>query len=202
VFNQIQADPATPLAGGLTKQYDSVASTAENPETYVQGGLGIMTRIRFDNFDEIRRQGNVAINRAELVVTALPGSTQSAQSKLILYDATGSGKILRSPSAYWPLFIGGGINGALPIATYTGGKYTFDITSYINQILLGRYSNDGLFLSLPSTYTDLQIRNNQSPTVTPNISLEESVVGISIGGHNHPTAPVKLKIYYTPIRAN
>jgi hypothetical protein len=204
LFNQIQTDPTNELAGRLTKQYDSVVSTADNPETYVQGGLGLMTRIRFDNFDEIRRQGNVAINRAELVVTSLPGSTLSTGGKLILYDATGAGKILRSSTTYWPLFIAGGVQRVLPLATYTAGKFTFDITSYINELLLGRYSNDGLFLSLPSIETDRQINNNQSqsPTVTPNISLEGSVEGISLGGSNHPTAPIKLKIYYTPIRAN
>jgi hypothetical protein len=103
LFNQIQADPTTALAAGLTKQYDSVSSTAENPETYVQGGLGLMTRIRFDNFDEIRRQGNVAINRAELIVTPAPGSAPPAP-RLMLYDVTGFGQILRAANVHWPLF--------------------------------------------------------------------------------------------------
>jgi hypothetical protein len=202
VFNQITADPAgNALAEKLQNQYDTVPSTADNPETYVQGGLGIMTRIRFDNFDEIRRQGNVAINRAELIVTPSPGSAPSAP-RLMLYDATGPGKILRAANAHWPLFIRGDLINAVPLATYTGGKYTFNITTYINELLLNKFSNDGLFLSLPSVVTDLQLGRREFAEVTPNISLEESVSGATLAGHNHPTAPVKLKIYYTPIRAN
>ncbi len=201
LFNQITTDPTNPLAGLLTNQYDSVPSTADNPETYVQGGLGIMTRVRFDNFDEIRQQGNVAINRAELIVTPSPGSAPSA-SKLMLYDATGGGKILRNPTVYWPLFIRGDLISAVPLATYLDGKYIFNITTYIQELLLNKYSNDGLFLSLPSVVTDIQLGRNQFLNVTPDISLEESVKGVSIGGHNHPTAPVKLKIYYTPVTAN
>ncbi|MBD0258918.1 MAG: DUF4270 family protein [Cytophagales bacterium] len=201
LFNQITADGTNPVAGRLTNQYDSVPSTPDNPETYVQGGLGIMTRIRFDNFDEIRRQGNVAINRAELVVTPSPGSAPSAV-KLMLYDATGAGKILRNPDVYWPLFIRGDLISSVPLATYADGKYTFNITTYIQELLLNKYSNDGLFLSLPSVVTDLQLRRDEFLNVTPDISLEESVRGATLGGHNHPTAPIKLKIYYTPIRAN
>jgi hypothetical protein len=201
LFNQITADPTNPLAAQLANQYDSVPSTADNPETYVQGGLGIMTRIRFDNFDEIRRKGNVAINRAELVVTPSPGSVPSAP-KLMLYDATGAGKILRNANAHWPLFIRGDHISRVPIATYTGGKYTFNITAYINELLLNKFGNDGLFLSLPSVVTDLQLGRGQFTEVTPDVSLEESVRGVSIGGQSHPTAPVKLRIYYTPITAN
>jgi len=201
LFNQITTDPTNPLAAGLTKQYDAVPSTAENPETYVQGGLGIMTRIRFDNFDEIRQQGNVAINRAELVVTPSPGSEPSAP-RLVLYAATGAGNILRSANAQWPLFIRGDIISSVPIANYNGGKYTFNVTTYIQELLLNKSGNNGLFLSLPSVVTDLQLRGDRFAQVTPDISLEESVRGVTLAGHNHPATPVKLRIYYTPITAD
>jgi hypothetical protein len=199
LFNQIQADPANPL--GLTKQYEALPSTAENPETYVQGGLGLMTRIRFDNFDEITRQGNVAVNRAELVVSPAPGSAPTAD-RLMLYDVTGTGQILRSEIAYWPLFSRKDLINSLPIANYANGKYIFNVTTYIQELLLNKASNNSLFISLPSVVTDVQLGAARYTQVAPNISLEESVRGAILGGHNHPTAPIKLKIYYTPIRAN
>jgi hypothetical protein len=87
------------------------------------------------------------------------------------------------------------------MADYVNGKYTFNITTYIQELLLNKSSNNGLFLSLPSVVTDVQLGGERFSQVAPTFSLEESVRGASLGGPNHPTAPIKLKIYYTPVTA-
>jgi hypothetical protein len=196
-FNHITGKPNGVLEN-LNAPYSSVSSTATNGETYVQGGTGLMTRIEFPELTSTGQLSNVAVNRAELVVSPLPGSIISSSSLLILYSATGDGKLPRSANGLAPEYIPSSITALSPapaLAAYTNNRFTFDVTRYVADVLLKRRSNNGLYLSLPSVF-------NQIQGVSSATSLEESVNTISLGGHNHPTAPIKLKIYYTPIRAN
>jgi hypothetical protein len=198
-FNHIRGDrTVNPALSGLNGQYSSVSSTATNGETYVQGGTGLMTRIEFPSLTSIPQLSGVAINRAELIVTPLPGSAVYSRSLLILYNATGDGKLLRSTNGITPEYIPGDISilvTAPALAAYVKSAFTFDVTRYVADVLQKRRGNNGLYLSLPSVF-------NQIQGVASETSLEESINTMYLGGHNHPTAPLKLRIYYTPITAN
>jgi hypothetical protein len=197
-FNYISSDPKGTVTEDLTTRYSSVPSTVTGGETYVQGGTGIMTRIEFPGLMDLQQMGNVAINRAELVVTPLPGTILSSRSQLILYDVTGAGELLRSADGLVPQYIPASVSTLVPapaLATYANNRFTFDLTRYVADVMQKRRSNNGFYLSLPSVFNGIQ-------GVASATSLEESISTMYLGGHNHPTAPVKLKIYYTPIRAN
>jgi len=199
-FNNIRGDRSGTLLEGLTTRYSSLSSTATGGETYVQGGTGIMTRIEFPGLTDLQQLGDVAINQAELVVTPLPGTLLSSRSRLILYDATGSGGLLRSTNGLGlaPEYIPGSISvlvSAPALATYANNAFTFDLTRYVADVVQKGRSNNGFYLSLPSIFNRIQGATSAG-------SLEESISTMSLGGHNHPTTPVKLRIYYTPIRAN
>ncbi len=85
------------------------------------------------------------------------------------------------------------------MAGYANNAFTFNVTRYVADVLQKKRVNTGLYLSLPSLY-DQQL--SQLIPITPASSLEQSINTLYLGGHNHPTAPVKLRIYYTPITAN
>lgn len=196
-FNQISGDRAGTVVEDLTSPYSSVSAAAAGGETYVQGGTGIMTRIEFPGLTDLPQLGNVAVNRAELVVTPVPGSTVLRRSQLILYDATGDGRLLRRSDGV-PAFVQGDIRAlsvAPVLAGYLNNAFTFDVTRYVADVLLKKRTNNGLYLSLPSAFYNVQ-------GISIETTLEESINALYLGGHNHPTAPVKLRIYYTPITAN
>jgi hypothetical protein len=198
-FNQISGDRTGTVVAALSSQYSTVSSTATGGETYVQGGTGLMTRIEFPDLSSLPYLSNVAINGAELVVTPVPGSIISSRSQLILYEATNDGRLLRSSNGT-PAFTPGDIRVLNPpplLAGYSNNAFTFDVTRYVADVLLKKRTNTGLYLSLPSIYDAQLAQQINSAT-----SLEQSLNALYLGGHNHPTVPVKLKIYYTPINAN
>lgn len=200
VVNHIRGDQSGTAFDSLTSRYSAVPSTRTNGETFVQGGTGIMTRIEFPDLSSLEQQGKIAINKAELVVTPLPGNVLSSRSRLILYDATGDGRLLRLNDEATPQFILGDIIAPVPLAQYVNNAFTFNITRYVADVLQNKRSNNGLYLSLPSPGSRQALVYRVG--VSADISLEESVSTISLGGPDHPTAPIKLRIYYTPVTAN
>lgn len=198
-FNQISGDRTRSVLSGLSSPYSSVSAAATGGETYVQGGTGLVTRIEFPDLANSPQLSNVAINRAELVVTPLPGNMISSRSQLILYEVTGDGRLLRNAIGN-PVFTPGDVRVLVPtplLAGYSNNAFTFNVTRYVADVLQKKRGNNGLYLSLPSFY-DRQL----SQLITPATSLEQSLNTLYLGGHSHPTAPVKLRIYYTPITAN
>ncbi len=200
VVNHIRGDRSGTAFDSLKSPYSAVPSAQTNGETYVQGGTGIMTRLEFPDLSSLEQQGKIAINKAELVVTALPGNVLSGRSQLMLYDATGDGKLLRLDGENTPQFILGDIFTPVPLALYANQAFTFNVTRYVADVLQNKRRNNGLYLSLPSPNSRQAVLNRVG--VAADLSLEESVSTIALGGSNHPTAPVKLRIYYTPVTTN
>ncbi len=199
-FNHISGDRAGTVVKDLNSPYSAVSAAATGGETYVQGGTGLMTRVEFVDLANLPQLNNVAINKAELVVTPLPGNIISSRTQLILYEATGDGRLLRSANGN-PVFTPGDVRvlSSPPLlAGYSNNAFTFNITRYVADVLQKKRANTGLYLSLPSLY-DVQL---SQLVATPATSLEQSLNTLYLGGHNHPATPVKLRIYYTPITAN
>lgn len=203
LFNGITGDRAgTVLESILTRSDVLQASPANGEAVYVQGGTGLVARVELGNLTELRQLGNVAINNAELIVHQLAVNKLPAATPLMLYESNAQGNLLRDPERTWPIFVTqADFRNPLPFVTATNNAYTFNITAYIGRLLREGATNKILYLSLPSIFTDVQLQS-RTPIVVPPISLEESIGGLVLGGPQHPSLPMKLRIYYTPVTAN
>ncbi|MEO5569335.1 MAG: DUF4270 domain-containing protein [Bacteroidia bacterium] len=140
---------------------------------YVQSMAGIKTRIDFPFLSNLTQNGNISINKAELVITIDNTSTATypAHSNLFLVGIDASGSSFFLPDVISsPLSFGGG---------QANGAYSFLITRYIQQILSGSRQDYGLYLVASGAAV------NASRTV--------------VGGSNNSSIRMKLNLNYTNI---
>ncbi|HEX8377511.1 MAG TPA: DUF4270 domain-containing protein [Pedobacter sp.] len=162
--------------------------TAPNPSTsfgtvYVQPLGGLRTKIRFPHLAKLKENGNVSVNKAELVIPVLESTDAfpfKPAPRLALYRSDIAGQRQSVPDNNFTTF--GGIYNA------TDKTYTFNITSYIQEILSNK-----------SVQYDTFIAPIEVPATTqPNIfSSGTTAARAVIGGGNHPTNRMKLKLTYT-----
>jgi hypothetical protein len=209
LFNRIAGNRAGTVLESIRTRSDVLQASAQNGEAvYVQGGTGLMAKLEITNLGELMQAGNVAINRAELIVPQLAVNKLPAANQLILYNSDAQGNLLRDPERTYPVMVSGtDFVNLFPLVTVQNNSYVFNITATIGQLLREKRTNKTLYLSLPSLFVDDQIRilindPRAQPRIAPPLSLEESIGGIVLGGPRHPSLPMKLRIYYTPINAN
>jgi hypothetical protein len=164
---------------------------------YLQGLAGTKVRIKFPYLKNIiPTVGNVVINRAELVITPVPGSTIpfKAQPKLTMYkydiahqpielqDANPADK--RYPGSNGVAQFGGFYIKSL-------NSYHFVITAYIQDLMNGSAVDYGTFLAPVDTTNTTAIDINPTP----------QTAGRSILVGTDKTSPyrIKLNIIYTKI---
>ncbi len=138
---------------------------------YVQSLAGIKTKIELPFLNNLIQNGNISINKAE-IITNLDNSstaTYAANPSLFLVGIDTAGK-----SYFLPDFIESttGFGGTL-----TSNSYTFLITRYIQQILSGTRTNNGLFLV--------------------SSGAASSAYRTIVGGSGNSTLKMKLRIQYT-----
>ena len=167
---------------------------------YLQGLAGLKAKISFPYLKNILATvgSRIVINRAELVVTPVPGSTIPfvAQPKLTLYqydithtpeelqDATGS-----DPRSGGISTFGGYYNQALR-------SYHFVITGYIQDLMDGKTVDYGTYLAPIDTTNKSSVDINPTPQTAGRT--------IAIGTITDKTSPyyssrIKLNIIYTKL---
>jgi hypothetical protein len=194
--NYVNIKNETPLAG-LQNPYDAISSANTNEETFVQAGIGLMTRIEFPYIQKLNEKGRIAINRTELEILPVEGTQVNSVNFppiLTLYKSGTDKKIpTNSPTLLFDPLIkdfsrANNFQQASQKASYnaTSKSYAFSISEYINSILNEGSSVKALYLSVPSAELGLS-----------SASYEHSVGRLVIGSNNHPNTPIKLKLYYT-----
>lgn len=116
--------------------------TIGEEKCYVQPMGGVRTKIEFPYLLNYVSNLPVAINKAELVITVLPGTdSELAPSARLSMAAIGSdGKLLNLPDATSQTATGFG--GTL----YNGNQYRFNIAQYVQQVLTEKRTDYGLYL--------------------------------------------------------
>lgn len=155
-FNNIQADrSATPLSS-LVSLGDEVATSSSSDQGYIQAGTGLVNKLTFPHLQSfINEAGNVAINRAEILLYPVDGSTSGEHNEpplfitmykndgnQILTDADGVAQIVANDDF--------NINPDASIREFTYdesiGAYRMRITQYLQDLVAGIESNNGVLL--------------------------------------------------------
>jgi hypothetical protein len=184
---------SNPVAATVKHSYSTNISTqlandtVQYPVTYLQGLAGLRNKVSFPYLSNFIKTlgGKIVINKAELVVDLSSGTDVSPfvpapRLALYTYDIAGLRANIK--------------DNATPASSTYGGfydattkNYTFIVTSYLQDLIDGKATDYGTFISTSSpTEFDL------TPPVT---SAARSIIG-SFGS---TTNKVKLNIYYTKI---
>jgi hypothetical protein len=188
-FNNIQSERSGTSLAGLSIPLTSLASSATNNRTFVEGGLGFYTKLEFPTLDRLKLQGNVAINKAELIIKPVIGSaeTYTVPEYLVLHETDNTNKKLISRlrtstnTFELPFIYNEGQIGA------TGGeRILYDsrnevfrtvLTSHFQHLLSGDTANKGILIAPANEGASVNrlILNNQ----------------------NNSPFSMKLRVYYT-----
>ena len=185
-----------------TEVQSALASTSKDQSTvFVQGLAGLGTSIRFPNLENLKDQ-NLIVNKAELVIyvdNESSGSTFTVQApRLTLYrkDIAGQNKPIpdgdtrMNPQGYSladPRSFGLAYGG---FYDKDKKRYLFTLTSYIQDILLGKASNKEVYLT-PA-----------SPLELTNVPYSPSLNAISravLGGGSNPKNKMILNLYFSKV---
>lgn len=146
-----------PISGARINHFDNIYTgtpvsasiSSPNPngeeKIYLQAGAGVRSKILINNLDSLPK--NIAINKAELILTQAQGASDTAfNSPLVLnlyrIDDAGQSKILEDAS----LSGFGGVRIAETANGLTVNRYRFNITRFFQKLLSGVVSNKGFYL--------------------------------------------------------
>ena len=177
-FNRITSNREQTLLRDLTLQKEAVNAPLTDQQSYVQAGVGVMTRLQFPYLQNLIKQGNLFIISAELEikpVTATGDDQRPLPASLILSqtDAFNAlGAVLNQDFSDQPQVAPLQLDQEFGIDTY----YRFSLTEYLDNELFLQGPGDGLLLTLPQpeffkSVHRLYIGSNQNPTYTTKLLL-------------------------------
>lgn len=139
---------------------------------YLQGMCGVKTFLRFDSLKSMLNDGNVVINKAELIVTPTASllNSYAQPDKLTLSKINSDGSLSFLPDQYYGTdYFGGSYNSST-------GEYRFNIATYLQYLIrFDEYAGKGLYLSLSgSAINGSRLAINGPGTSTSNLRLEIS----------------------------
>jgi hypothetical protein len=177
----------------------ALANNNPNDVIYLQGLAGLKTKISFPYLKSIvQKLGNIVINRAELVVTPVPGSTIpfKAQPKITMYryDLAHTPAELQDASTSDGRAGGIGVFGGF--YNRAENQYHFIVTAYIEDLMNGYSKDYGTFLATVDT------TNSQTVDINPTAQTAGRTIAIgTVTDKNSPyyASRIKLNIIYTKI---
>ncbi|WP_018476430.1 DUF4270 family protein [Pontibacter roseus] len=200
-FSRITTDRSGTAIANLQTKGSFVPSTETGGDTYVQAGAQLLTKLNLPHLEQLKTlQGNLIINRAELLIPVKASSTGNnlpVPPQLVLYETNGSNRILTDATGT-PRAVQ--IDGA-PVAltdnpaaiayNKTKGYYNINITSYLQALLLGQKQNDGLLLGAAIVTADQQSRTR---LISAQLNPYRAIIT------NTEAQPVKLLLYYSKLQ--
>lgn len=146
-FNHYKQDYTAGAIPDLTAQINNPSGPlyAQNDVVYVQSMGGTKTKIEFPHIMNWVDSAAISINKAELVISVDTSVTYNADTfalptAFILFGINDDGTTFAIPDAFeGSTYFGGTLNSG----TF---QYRFNIARYIQQILDGDRSNNGLYL--------------------------------------------------------
>ena len=183
-FNQIKSTKSGALAA-LQNPGNIVSSTTTSGLTYIQAGTGVATKVEFPHLQSLKGNRNVAVNKAELVLTAADNiDLQQTIGQLSIVETNATNRTLRNSYGLKYLLSEGG-SSVLTSAIDPGAKtYTFNVTTAIQSILLGKQANSGWLIT---------------PALTANSAGNTRIINESTRFVPLQALKARLKIYYSYI---
>ncbi|MDO3641996.1 MAG: DUF4270 family protein [Mucilaginibacter sp.] len=197
--------PVTKVAASITHTYSTTINeelantTTSRNMIYLQGLSGLRTKIRFPNVlanvrnDLLKRDSDIVLNRAELVITPSPGSAipYRALPRLTMYqlDIAKQRIFVQDGSVSDPRALGAGVFGGF--YSSKTNSYHFIITAYIQDLLLKKSVDYGTYIAPVDTL------NKTSVEITPTPSIAARTV--ATGTDKSSATRIKLNIIYTKI---
>lgn len=201
--------PISKMAAAITHTYSTTIQTELNNTTssrgtiYLQGLSGLRAKVSFPNLlvnlrsNLAKKDSDIILNRAELVLTPQPGSfipyrpiprltmyrLDIAHQRAYVEDATTSA----DPRSGGPGVFGGVYNPAT-------NQYIFVITAYMQDLLFNKTTDFGTYIAPVDT-------SSVTSTAVP-VAATVSVVGRTVaGGGANKSSPyqIRLNIIYTKI---
>lgn len=182
----------------LTAQNAQNHTNISDSVMYLQGTAGLKAKISFPYLSSLFKSlgnSNVIINRAEIVVTAAPGSDIPAylvpQPKLTMYryDIAHTPIAIEDASSSSGAFFGvGQFGGFYNLSTR---NYHFLVTGYIEELLNNQTKDYGTYIATVDT------TNVSSVDIAPTVQT----AGRVLAGGNNKKVPygIKLNVIYTKV---
>ncbi|MFD2513932.1 DUF4270 family protein [Pontibacter locisalis] len=198
-FTKFEGNRAGTAVAELDQNTEFLPASQTGGESYIQNNTQLLTKLIFPHLEKFKEENkNIVINRAELIVPVKPASTSflPAPPQLVLYQTNNTNRILKNRSGN-PLAVQQNRVGALESTAFPSpliydakrDRYTIDITSYFQAMLLDKKPNDGLLLA-PANVAASQSGSFQ---ITPEIRPYRTIIS------NTPSNKVKLVVYYSKL---
>ena len=183
-FNQIKSTKTGALAT-LQNPGNIVSSTQTSGLTYIQAGTGVATKVEFPYLLNLKGNRNVAVNKAELVITTADNiDLQQTIGQLSIVETNATNRTLRNSYGLKYLLTEGG-SGVITAAINPSSKtYTFNVTTAIQSLLVGKQANTGWLIT---------------PALTSNSSGNTRIINESARYVPLQALKTRLKIYYSYI---
>lgn len=171
-------------------QVANVLNGAEDDQLYIQSLQGLQTRLDFPYIENLTDSGNININKAELILSVIPGTgtNYSPIPKLTLHQGPGENGFIRHIiDTYANFTVATLFSGVYQEETST---YRFNITRYMQDVLNGDADGDSLYVSVLNNV----VQNNQMMGSINGVSRSSRVI---VGGGAHPDYKARLEIVYS-----
>lgn len=200
-FSQITSNRAGTGIAELEDKGDFKPASETGEDSYVQGGTQLLTKLTFPYLTQLKEtQGNIIINRAELIVpvkAASTGNNLPVPPQVVLYETNDANQILRDQTGRPRAVQQDGVH---PLRTEApavmrfnrkNGKeyYNLNVTSYVQGVMMGIKPNTGLMLGAAIVST-----SNNTTTLRPEMLPYRAIIT------NNDANPVKLMIYYSKLQ--
>jgi len=178
-FHQMQANRAGTLLAGLITPWTPLSSKLTGGNTFMQAGLGIYTRLEFPTLKNLKKLGNVVINKAELLLKPAVNTIQNflTPDVLFLYEAGTNGKIAYNTLKQPILVLFDGTSNKYVIFDNRDEKYEVAISRYAQYMMSGDKTNPYIMVA----------------PANANFTTNRVVFGNGAGA----SAKIRLKVYYT-----
>jgi hypothetical protein len=183
-FNQIKSTKTGALAA-LQNPGNIVSSAATSGITYIQAGTGVATKVEFPYLLNLKGNRNIAVNKAELVLTAADNiDLQHTIGQLSIVETNATNRTLRNSYGLKYLLSEGG-SSVITSAIDPGSKtYTFNVTTAMQSLLVGKQANTGWLIT---------------PALTSNSAGNTRIINESARFVPLQAMKARLKIYYSYI---
>jgi hypothetical protein len=181
-FSQIKGNKQGTALQNL-QLFQSIPASLTNNKTYIQTGFGISTKMQFPTLTALQKDKNITINKAELVIEPdldqITGNFRPP-SQFALVQIGNDNRLKKTTSNVIDYVALDAISGTQYVAAYssTNNNYSFNFTSYLQDLINKKQTSDGLAL-VPSVLTTTSIGIN-------NTNVSRVVI-----------KSIKLKVYYS-----
>lgn len=189
---EIKHNPSATVAAALKSGSGDVI--------YLQGLAGLKAKISFPYLKNILKTigSRIVINRAELVITPVPGSTipYHAQPRLTMYQYDIAHQPIELQDAGGVDPRSGGLSTFGGAYNSTTGTYNFVVTAYIQDLMDGNTKDYGTYVATIDT------TNKSTVDIAPTVQTAGRTIAIgSVTDKNSPfyASRIKLNIIYTKI---